>query len=105
VHDEAERGDGDAAGELARVLEAAPVRPAEQAAGYHQIFEELEDALCRITGFAAVSLQPNSGAQGEFAGLMAIRAYHRDRGDLGRTSCSSRRPPTARTRPARRWPV
>jgi glycine dehydrogenase len=62
-----------------------PFVPAEQAAGYHQIFAELEDALCRITGFAAVSLQPNSGAQGEFSGLMAIRAYHRDRGDLGRT--------------------
>ncbi len=49
--------------------------------GYAQIFRELETALCRITGFAAVSLQPNSGAQGEFAGLMTIRAYHRDRGD------------------------
>jgi glycine dehydrogenase len=62
-----------------------PFAPIGQAAGYLQIFEELEDALCRITGFAAVSLQPNSGAQGEFAGLMAIRAYHRDRGDHGRT--------------------
>jgi glycine dehydrogenase len=57
-----------------------PFAPAEQAAGYAQVTRELEDALCRITGFAAVSLQPNSGAQGEFAGLMAIRAYHRDRG-------------------------
>ena len=45
---------------------------------------ELEAALCEITGFAAVSLQPNSGAQGEFAGLMVIRAYHRDRGDAHR---------------------
>ena len=45
------------------------------------MFRELEAALCEITGFAAVSLQPNSGAQGEFAGLMVIRAYHRDRGD------------------------
>jgi glycine dehydrogenase len=62
-----------------------PFAPIAQAAGYFQIFEELEDALCRITGFAAVSLQPNSGAQGEFTGLMAIRAYHRDRGDHGRT--------------------
>jgi glycine cleavage system P protein (glycine dehydrogenase) len=58
-----------------------PFAPVEQAAGYRQVFEELEHALCRITGFAAVSLQPNSGAQGEFAGLMTIRAYHRDRGD------------------------
>ena len=62
-----------------------PFAPAAQVEGYAQIFAELETALCRITGFDAVSLQPNSGAQGEFAGLMTIRAYHRDRGDLGRT--------------------
>ncbi|HSC27470.1 MAG TPA: aminomethyl-transferring glycine dehydrogenase, partial [Vicinamibacterales bacterium] len=61
-----------------------PFAPSTQAEGYRQIFEELEAALCRITGLAAVSLQPNSGAQGEFAGLMAIRAYHRDRGALQR---------------------
>ena len=61
-----------------------PFAPAEQARGYRQIFDELEQALCRITGLDAVSLQPNSGAQGEFAGLMAIRAYHRDRGDAKR---------------------
>ena len=62
-----------------------PFAPLDQAAGYAQVFRELEDALCRITGFAAVSLQPNSGAQGEFAGLMTIRAYHRDRGQASRT--------------------
>jgi glycine dehydrogenase len=61
-----------------------PFAPVEQAEGYRQVFTELEQALCHITGFAAVSLQPNSGAQGEFAGLMAIRAYHRDRGDAAR---------------------
>ncbi len=61
-----------------------PFAPVAQAEGYAQVFRELDDALCRITGFAAVSLQPNSGAQGEFAGLMAIRAYHRDRGDAKR---------------------
>jgi glycine dehydrogenase len=61
-----------------------PFVPVEQAAGYHQVFTELEQALCQITGFAAVSLQPNSGAQGEFAGLMVIRAYHRDRGQASR---------------------
>jgi glycine dehydrogenase len=61
-----------------------PFAPLEQAKGYAQVFDELEQALCRITGFAAVSLQPNSGAQGEFAGLMTIRAYHRDRGDAKR---------------------
>jgi glycine dehydrogenase len=61
-----------------------PFAPADQAEGYAQIFRELEAALCEITGFTAVSLQPNSGAQGEFAGLMVIRAYHRERGEAHR---------------------
>jgi glycine dehydrogenase len=61
-----------------------PFVPVEQVRGYQQIFHELEAMLCEITGFAAVSLQPNSGAQGEFAGLMVIRAYHRDRGESRR---------------------
>ncbi|MGE0450181.1 MAG: aminomethyl-transferring glycine dehydrogenase [Vicinamibacterales bacterium] len=61
-----------------------PFVPVEQAAGYQQVFSELETALARITGLAAVSLQPNSGAQGEYAGLMVIRAYHHDRGDVSR---------------------
>jgi glycine dehydrogenase len=61
-----------------------PFAPEEQAEGYLQMFRELESALCEITGFAEISLQPNSGAQGEFTGLMVIRAYHRDRGDAGR---------------------
>src|SRR5579864_6722787 len=61
-----------------------PFVPVDQMEGYQQIFRELEHALCEITGFAAVSLQPNSGAQGEFAGLMVIRAYHRDRDDTAR---------------------
>ena len=61
-----------------------PFVPVEQAAGYAQIVEELEAALAEITGFAAVSLQPNSGAQGELTGLLVIRAYHRDRGEAGR---------------------
>ncbi len=61
-----------------------PFAPVEQAAGYQQIFKELEQALCEITGFAAVSLQPNAGSQGEFAGLMVIRAYHHNCGDLNR---------------------
>ena len=61
-----------------------PFAPVEQAAAYRQIFAELEAMLCEITGFAAVSLQPNSGAQGEFAGLMVIRQYHHDRGDTHR---------------------
>jgi glycine dehydrogenase len=58
-----------------------PLAPIQQAAGYAEIVRELEAALCAITGFSAVSLQPNSGAQGEFAGLMVIRAHHRDRGE------------------------
>jgi glycine dehydrogenase len=61
-----------------------PFVPVEQTAGYQQIFKEIEQALCEITGFAAVSLQPNAGSQGEFAGLMVIRAYHHDRGDTKR---------------------
>jgi glycine dehydrogenase len=61
-----------------------PFAPADQAQGYAQLFAELESALCEITGFVAVSLQPNSGAQGELTGLNVIRAYHRDRGDVDR---------------------
>jgi glycine dehydrogenase len=61
-----------------------PFAPSNQIEGYAQIFGELESALCTITGFDRVSLQPNSGAQGEFAGLMTIRAYHRDRGQAQR---------------------
>lgn len=58
-----------------------PFAPLNQVQGYHTIFEELSDALCECTGFAGMSLQPNSGAQGEYTGLMVIRAYHESRGD------------------------
>ena len=61
-----------------------PFAPMDQAQGYADVVQELESTLCAITGFAAVSLQPNSGAQGEFAGLLAIRAYHRSRGQSQR---------------------
>jgi glycine dehydrogenase len=61
-----------------------PFAPSAQVDGYLQMFRELEAALCEITGFAEVSLQPNSGAQGEFTGLMVIRAYHRDHGGAHR---------------------
>ena len=61
-----------------------PFAPPLQAAGYRAIIEELEEFLCAITGFDAVSLQPNSGAQGEFAGLLVIRAFHRARGERDR---------------------
>jgi glycine dehydrogenase len=64
-----------------------PFAPAAQAAGYHAMFAELERALCAITGYAAVSLQPNSGAQGEYAGLLAIRGYHHSRGEAHRNIC------------------
>ena len=61
-----------------------PFAPLAQTAGYQQLFKELNAWLCEITGFAAMSLQPNSGAQGEYAGLMVIRAYHTSRGDTHR---------------------
>src|ERR1700749_4390157 len=58
-----------------------PFAPTDQVGGYMQVFDELNNWLCQITGFAAMSLQPNAGAQGEYAGLMVIRAYHHDRGE------------------------
>jgi len=61
-----------------------PFAPLDQAVGYHEMFAELAKDLCEATGFAAVSLQPNSGAQGEYAGLMVIKAYHESRGDFQR---------------------
>src|SRR5206468_6830414 len=61
-----------------------PFCPVEQADGYHAVFRDLGAALCAITGFDAVSFQPNSGAQGEFTGLMVIRAFQRDRGESNR---------------------
>ena len=61
-----------------------PFAPAEQVKGYAQVIKELEEFLCEITGFAGVSLQPNSGAQGEYAGLLVIRAYHHNRNDYHR---------------------
>ena len=64
-----------------------PFAPVEQANGYQIVLERLEDMLSEITGFYATSLQPNSGAQGEFAGLMVIKAYHESRGDHHRNIC------------------
>jgi glycine dehydrogenase len=61
-----------------------PLAPTSQSIGYQQIFAELRQYLREVTGFADVSLQPNSGAQGEYTGLMVIRAYHRARGDMHR---------------------
>jgi glycine dehydrogenase len=64
-----------------------PFAPLDQAAGYLSVIRDLESWLAAITGYDAVSLQPNAGSQGEFAGLLAIRAYHRDRGDEHRDVC------------------
>jgi glycine dehydrogenase len=64
-----------------------PFAPAEQTIGYSKLFSNLEAWLAELTGFAAVSLQPNAGSQGEYAGLLVIRAYHRDRGQGHRNVC------------------
>ena len=61
-----------------------PFAPKEQTLGYKQLFDELESQLASVTGFSAVSLQPNSGAQGEYSGLMVIREYHKNRGESNR---------------------
>ncbi|MCD6661163.1 MAG: aminomethyl-transferring glycine dehydrogenase [Lentimicrobium sp.] len=64
-----------------------PFVPAEQVEGYHMMINELEKSLCEITGFAGMSFQPNSGASGEYAGLLVIRAYHMSRGEGHRNVC------------------
>ncbi|WP_336126930.1 aminomethyl-transferring glycine dehydrogenase [Mesoflavibacter sp. CH_XMU1422-2] len=64
-----------------------PFAPIDQTEGYQKVLKALEDQLTEITGFAATSLQPNSGAQGEYAGLMVIKAYHESRGDHHRNIC------------------
>jgi glycine dehydrogenase len=64
-----------------------PFAPTGQTRGYQEMFRQLESALAEITGMAAVSLQPNAGSQGEFAGLLAIRAYHEARGEGHRSAC------------------
>ncbi|SNS11680.1 glycine dehydrogenase [Geodermatophilus pulveris] len=64
-----------------------PFAPVEQARGYRQLIDELCTALAEVTGYAAVSVQPNAGSQGEFAGLMAIRGYHHSRGEAHRDVC------------------
>ncbi|MER0444449.1 aminomethyl-transferring glycine dehydrogenase [Streptomyces sp. Edi4] len=64
-----------------------PFAPVEQAAGYLTLIRELEERLAEVTGYDAVSIQPNAGSQGELAGLLAVRAYHRANGDTQRTVC------------------
>jgi glycine dehydrogenase len=67
--------------------ELHPFVPQDQALGYKELIDDLSQKLCAITGYDAISMQPNSGAQGEYAGLMAIRAYHRSRGEEQRQVC------------------
>ena len=64
-----------------------PFVPAEQAKGYHALFEQLEAWLAEITGYSGISLQPNAGSQGEYAGLLVIRKYHHSRGEAHRNVC------------------
>ncbi|WP_310422686.1 aminomethyl-transferring glycine dehydrogenase [Chamaesiphon sp. VAR_48_metabat_135_sub] len=64
-----------------------PFAPVEQAQGYQVLFDDLERWLAEITGFEAISLQPNAGSQGEYAGLLVIREYHQQRGDIDRNVC------------------
>ena len=64
-----------------------PYAPSDQTEGYRQLITELEDALAEVTGYDRVSLQPNAGSQGEFAGLLAIRAWHASRGESNRDIC------------------
>ncbi|NIY71082.1 aminomethyl-transferring glycine dehydrogenase [Marivivens donghaensis] len=64
-----------------------PFAPVDQAAGYQEMITDLSDKLCQITGYDNMSMQPNSGAQGEYAGLLTIQAYHRSRGDDQRNIC------------------
>jgi len=78
-----------------------PFAPPEQAQGYQRIFSDITAWLSEITGFPAVSLQPNAGAQGEYTGLLVIRAFHRKRGEGIGTSASSRHRRTAPIRRAR----
>ena len=93
--------------DLAGIRQPASVRArANRPRGYHALFERLEKWLCDITGYDAVSLQPNSGAQGEYAGLLAIRAYHAARGEAASQRLPDPRPPP--TAPIRRppaWPA
>jgi glycine dehydrogenase len=69
------------------VAKLHPFVPADQAAGYRTMFAQLESWLCEVTGFAAVSLQPNAGSQGEYAGLLVIRAHHQQSGQPHRDVC------------------
>ena len=80
-----------------------PFVPRNQVNGYYQLIEQLAAYLNEITGFDATSFQPNSGAQGEYAGLLSIQAYHRANGQSIETLCLSRSLPMAQTLHQRLW--
>ena len=82
--------------------EIHPFVPADQVLGYAEMINDLSEKLCQITGYDAISMQPNSGAQGEYAGLLTIRAYHKAAARVIATSASSRPQRTAPIRPRRR---
>jgi glycine cleavage system protein P-like pyridoxal-binding family len=87
VHHEAQRHQRDDPHHLAGVRQHPPVRagrPARQ--GYRLLDEQLRAWLCQATGYAGISLQPNAGSQGEYAGLLAIKAWHASRGEATATS-------------------
>ena len=86
VHDEAQRGGRDGAGDLAGVRRPAPVRAGRAGRRLRRADRDLERWLAEITGYDAVSVQPNAGSQGELAGLLAIRAYHASAASAGGTS-------------------
>ena len=88
MHNETQPRGGDVTDALPAWADMFPFVPRQQARGYHIFFQQLEQWLAEITGFAGVSLQPNAGSQGEYAGLMAIRAYHASQGNTDRTVCS-----------------
>jgi glycine dehydrogenase len=83
--------------------ELHPFCPVDQAEGYHQMIAQLSDWLVKLTGYDAVCMQPNSGAQGEYAGLLAIRHYHESRNEGHRDICLIPSSRTAPTRLPRRW--
>ncbi len=81
-----------------------PFAPLHQTQGYQQLFAELEDMLCDLTGFDAFSLQPNAGSQGEYTGLLVIRKYHQVNGQGQRNICLIPASAHGTNRPARPWP-
>lgn len=87
VHHEAERHRRDDSGDWPEFGQLHPFCPAEQAQGYYELVSTLSEWLIDVTGYDAMSMQPNSGAQGEYAGLLAIQKYHESRGDGHRDIC------------------